>query len=711
MKRYLSVIFVFAFVFIFSCGATAMTSDDIPYVTYQYTYDGKAVATPHAYIPRESFSIEQLGTIPMKDPSDLKISTDGNLYISDSGNNRIVVINSDLTLSRMIEHFENEGKEDGFSNPSGLFVTERGHLYICDQSNHRIIELDKNDKLVRIISKPADDLLPENYNFSPSHIAVDGWGRIYTVVAGTTYGIMEFSAEGVFRSFAGVSKVNLSLSARIWRSVFTKEQISRSFVATPVSFSNIAIDSEGFFYATSEHPNLPAVSNAIKTRDTNGELLPVRRFNFNGMDILNRNGWYPPAGDVSFPMVDTTGTIGILGPSTITGITLGENGTYYLADSKRNKIFAYDIEGNLLYAFGGAGTSKGMFRVLKSIAYHDGGLFALDAVGGTITSFSSTDYGTLVHNTIALSANREFDKAADGWKEILKENNNFNLAYQGLGDSALRIGKNSEAMKYYKEANDTIGYSKAFIRYRKDIITRYVYVIPFAAAAVIAAIYFLFKGAAKRNKRSVKGKRNLIDHLSYSFYVIFRPFDGFWDIRHENRGSLAGAAILLALAGVSVSLRSMLGGFLVNGGRTPSNPILTLAVMTGAVAIFCVSNWCLTSLTDGKGSMGDIFITVGYSVTPLILLSVPLGLLSNILSLQEMGFVTVLSTMAYIWTGLLLFFGIMTTHQYTLPKNVLSVILTLVGVVVIVFIGFLIINLFGRIVSFGGNIRSELSLR
>ncbi|MDO5328114.1 MAG: hypothetical protein Q4G00_15575, partial [Clostridia bacterium] len=46
--------------------------------------------------------------------------------------------------------------------------------------------------------------------------------------------------------------------------------------------------------------------------------------------------------------------------------------------------------------------------------------------------------------------------------------------------------------------------------------------------------------------------------LKYGLYVIFHPFDGFWDLVHEKRGSLAAAHTFLFLFLLTYVLRLML---------------------------------------------------------------------------------------------------------------------------------------------------------
>ena len=58
------------------------------------------------------------------------------------------------------------------------------------------------------------------------------------------------------------------------------------------------------------------------------------------------------------------------------------------------------------------------------------------------------------------------------------------------------------------------------------------------------------KSASKKSAgfslNAIKESR-YVQSLKYAFYVITHPFDGFWDLIHEKRGSLAAAHTFLVL--------------------------------------------------------------------------------------------------------------------------------------------------------------------
>ena len=265
-------------------------------------------------------------------------------------------------------------------------------------------------------------------------------------------------------------------------------------------------------------------------------------------------------------------------------------------------------------------------------------------------------------------------------------------------------------MDYFKSALSMDNYNEAFSRYREKVLGDFFLLIPITAIVVIFAVSFAFSRLNKFNSSGSSLCYSFRGHAAYAAHVIFRPFDGFWDIKHEKRGSVRAAAVFLIVAAAAVAMQYRFMGFSFNGGKTV-NPVIIATVILGAALVFCISNWCLTSLTNGKGKFKDIFTVVGYSCVPLILTAIPVMILSNVLTSDESGFVTLFIYIGYIWTALLLFSGILTIHDYSFGQNIASVIFTLVGMAVIVFLTFLFINLGGKIVGFISGIANELGLR
>ena len=55
-----------------------------------------------------------------------------------------------------------------------------------------------------------------------------------------------------------------------------------------------------------------------------------------------------------------------------------------------------------------------------------------------------------------------------------------------------------------------------------------------------------------------------LSSLQFSFYVIFHPFKGFWDLKHEKKGSMQAALTILVLLIVTYILQRQYTGFIFN---------------------------------------------------------------------------------------------------------------------------------------------------
>lgn len=205
---------------------------------------------------------------------------------------------------------------------------------------------------------------------------------------------------------------------------------------------------------------------------------------------------------------------------------------------------------------------------------------------------------------------------------------------------------------------------------------------------------------------------HVLKELGYSFHLIFHPFDGFWDLKHEKRGSARASAIILILLTIVYIFRRQLTGFIFN-----ANDPLDLNIFVEIFSVFapyflwCIANWCLTTLMDGEGSFKDICIATAYALAPLILINVPLIIMSNIITTEEQTFYTFFSSLSVFWAGGLIFLGTLVTHQYSVKKTILTSILSIVGMGVIIFITLIFFNLIQQMLGFAISLYKEIVFR
>lgn len=200
--------------------------------------------------------------------------------------------------------------------------------------------------------------------------------------------------------------------------------------------------------------------------------------------------------------------------------------------------------------------------------------------------------------------------------------------------------------------------------------------------------------------------------LGYGFHVITHPFDGFWDLKREHRGTLSAALTFAVLTVLMLVMQKQGTAFLFNMNRLEEVDMMVDIVTVGLLFIlWCVSNWCLTSLMDGEGKMRDIAIFTGYSLLPLLLIQFPLILVSHVITAEEGTFYYVFSVFSYLWTIALLVLGTMITHQYSMKKTLATTLLTLLGMAIILFIGLLFFSVIQQFLTFIVTAYKEIRFR
>jgi tetratricopeptide (TPR) repeat protein len=710
MKKLISI---FAILFVLVTVLALPVGAARTYQTYTYSIDGFALQSPDAYTPIKNINYTDMGLEKELDtPHDIEVDDKDNVYIADTNNNRIVVLDRYYKFMFEISEFVNDqGIDDKLNKPQGVFVTA-DTIWVCDTDQNRIVTFDREGNFIKIIPQPKSSLFDEGAVYKPIAIAVDDYNRLYVVSSTTYQGVIVMSADGTFIRFVGAQKVSISAWDRIWRMFQTDAQRELSAANISTEFNNITIDDKGFIYVTTSTIKDGDVSKAIKNKSKSGDYAPVKMLNQSGDEVMARNGFWPPAGEIDMSGRASEGAT--TGVSKIVDVAVGPENTWSIIDEKRQKVFTYDDNGNLLFAFGDKGSQLGNLQGIEGITYmSDGTMLILDSTADNITIYERTEYGDILIKALQNQNDRMYDLAKQDWEEILKRNSNFDAAYIGIGDALYRNGQYEEALPYYEAAYDTDGWSDSYKEIRKAWIAKYVLLIPVLVVGIIALVVIFFKKAAKINLRAATagGKRTFAEELLYGFHLIFHPFDGFWDLKHEKRGSLRAAIVYVAVTVIAFFYQAIGSGYLVNPYDSYTTIFSQALSVLVPLFLWVVANWCLTTLFDGEGSFKDIFVACGYSLLPLVLIVVPCTIYTNFALKEELDITDLLVTVAFIWTVLLIFVGMMVTHDYTLSKNFITSLGTIVAMVFIMFVAILFTTLVGKIVSFITNIITEISYR
>jgi hypothetical protein len=206
--------------------------------------------------------------------------------------------------------------------------------------------------------------------------------------------------------------------------------------------------------------------------------------------------------------------------------------------------------------------------------------------------------------------------------------------------------------------------------------------------------------------------RRLGQTLKYSMYTAVHPLDGFWDLTHEKRGSIAAANVIVVLAVLVEVLRLTLTNFqfiLIN--MEYFNAVIVMMQILLPIFLWVVSNWSLTTLMDGKGRMPDIYMAVAYALAPSVIINAVMIVLSRLITYDEGAVYWVLAGFSMFWTGILILAGMMMIHDYSLTKTVLSSLLTIVGMGVMVFIFVVFFSLISDAAAYFVSLYKEILFR
>ncbi|MDP2167026.1 MAG: 6-bladed beta-propeller, partial [Thermodesulfovibrionales bacterium] len=131
-----------------------------------------------------------------KKPGGMAIDPDGLLWLADTGNDRIIRIDSSGNITAAIG---SSGSKGGyFSDPSDIDISEGGLIYVADTGNERVQVINRDGVFLRSIGETSGQYHMEK----PVAVALDSSGSAYIADAETNK-IFVFTPEGKSRGHWG----------------------------------------------------------------------------------------------------------------------------------------------------------------------------------------------------------------------------------------------------------------------------------------------------------------------------------------------------------------------------------------------------------------------------------------------------------------------------------------------------------------------------
>jgi hypothetical protein len=200
--------------------------------------------------------------------------------------------------------------------------------------------------------------------------------------------------------------------------------------------------------------------------------------------------------------------------------------------------------------------------------------------------------------------------------------------------------------------------------------------------------------------------------LKFALYCITHPLDGFWDLTHEKRGSIAAANTILVLTLLTNICKLQYTSFVFNKVYMPEENIwILLASVLFPLALWSVGNWALTTLFNGKGRLNQVYMATCYAMTPYVLIQLPLIVLSNMITVEEGALYSVLSILSLIWVVMLILSAMMQIHEYSLSKTLLFTIASIFAMLVMIFILLIFFSMISQGLSYFISLVREILFR
>ena len=682
---------------------TAVNDDNTFFENYTYWNDISGVNSKDAvymkqiYRAAKIYSISDISGSEMKSVTDIYSDNNGNIYILDSEASVIYIFDNNFKLKNKIQSLvSGNGESILFKGARSLFVTDDGMIYLCGTQNACIWITDNVGKLNRTVELPDSEIIPEDFKYSPVKVAVDSRGYMYVLSESSYYGALLYSPKFDFLGFYGANSVTNSATqifSKLWDKFFMNDtKKSASEKSLPYSFNDLDIGENDFVFTVTGRTGSGMSTDQLKILNPSGVNI-ISRTNYVYSDtesvMAGKNAW----------VVQNMSGIAVKGKFA------------YILDTGCGKIFVYDLDGNIIGIFGGGmgrGYQKGIFKNATAITLNGENVLVTDSDKNTITVFEPTEYGKLLLECQTLTLNSKYTDAKTGWEKVLEYDKNSQLAYRGLARAALREKDYEKALELSKSAYDRDTYAEAFQSQRKAIIAKYfisfVCIAVVAAAAITAVLMYLKKKGIKKPR--LNGK------LRNYFFTLFHPFDGFANVKEKKMNSFAVGTVLCALLYVSTIVKTVYSGFSYSNYTSQNfNSLYYLVKSVGVIALWTLVNWAVCTLFGGLGKIGEIYTVITYSTTPLTVSNFLYAILSNILVKSEAGLLNIMVIAFWIYTIFLLIAGSVKIHDFDFGKFVGTSVLTVVGILIVIFLCFIIFLLLQQFAVFVMTLGSEVIYR
>lgn len=568
----------------------------------------------------------------------------------------------------------------------------------------------QSGSVVHEIVKPDSPVIPESFEFKAKKVLTDSDGFIFVLCEGGYYGAMVFDTQYNFCGFFGANRTSANLldtlKSFVTKLFLTDAKKQYSLRKLPYEFDDF-YEYGGFIYT--------ATKSSPKGKGQ------IRKLSSTGVNTLYHNG--KSGDDFTFGhgetvvLIDKTTAVEAFG-----SVAVDNEGYIYALDNTYGHIFVYDHECNLVTAFGGGlklGNQLGAFASSAEIGINRSDVIVTDDVANCLTVFKRTKVGQTLYKAINTEAQGEYEDAFPLWREVLQHDAFNQRAYNGMANYYLTVGDYEKALEYSKKALNKDVYGQAFEEIRRKALEEN-FVWLFVIVLVIVALLILL---AIRKRKKVKSVLDLPPDRGVMMRILtsnIHPIETAYYIKRlcaqkqnkKLRIYIAASFVIMFLMFIFKVLETTMGGFLfVNFDVNKYNSALVFISTFGVAILWCIINWALCTLFQGKGTFREILITTSFALIPQIIYSIFFIIASHCLVYSESAIISGMSTIAAAATVIILLVELSVIHEYSFFRAIGMSIATIIGMCVSAFMILLTLTLFQDVIEFFRSVYNEVFYR
>jgi sugar lactone lactonase YvrE len=383
-----------------------------------------------------------------KNPTGVAVDSSGNVYVADSGNNKIRKIDSSGVVSTFAD------STAGFNNPASVAVDSSGNVYVADSSNHKIRKIDSAGQVTTLAGSgsagSADGSGTAAGFYYPRGVAVDSSGNVYVADTDSNK-IRKIDSAGKVTTLAGSEAsfknptgVAVDSSGNVYVADTNNNRIRKidgsgvvstltgngssyysdgvSVTGALSSFIGFTMDSSGTMYMIDDYKIVKITSNftasILAGSDTFGHVdgsgTSARFYSPEGIAIDSARNLYV-TDCTEIRKVTPSGTVSTLagGFSRLLGIAVDGSGTVYVADVNARKILKVSASGSVS-TLAGSGNSHSTDGSASSASFNTPQGIAVDGAGNVYVTDDNFIRKIDTSGTVTTIAGSVYSGSTDG---------------------------------------------------------------------------------------------------------------------------------------------------------------------------------------------------------------------------------------------------------------------------------------------------------